>query len=163
MDVRRFWIRSAGAGLILWLVAAGAALADPPSKEAWPEIDTWLRLSPAWRLSVFVPLSENLETHYREGNLIPQVDYAFGKAHLERRLMDEDRARAMKIFLLRGGYLGGKSLGDDGEGTPSTPRSANGTSGFRSRVASCCRTGCGPTFAGWVRTATSSRTAGATG
>jgi len=64
---------------------------------------------------VFVPLSENLETHYREGNLIPQVDYAFGKAHLERRLMDEDRARDMKIFLLRGGYLGGKSLGDDGE------------------------------------------------
>lgn len=115
MDVRRFWIRSAGAGLILWLAAAGAALADPPSKEAWPEIDTWLRLSPAWRLSVFVPLSENLETHYREGNLIPQVDYAFGKAHLERRLMDEDRARDMKIFLLRGGYLGGKSLGDDGE------------------------------------------------
>ena len=57
----------------------GAAVAPPPD-EFWPEIDTWLRLSPAWRVSLFVPISKNLETHYREGNLIPQVDFAFGKA-----------------------------------------------------------------------------------
>jgi hypothetical protein len=101
--------------LAAWLTAAGAVRADPPSKEIWPEIDTWLRLSPAWRLSLFVPISENLDTHYREGNLIPQVDYAFGKARVQRRFMDEDRARDSKLFLLRGGYLGGKSLGDDGE------------------------------------------------
>jgi hypothetical protein len=114
MDVRRFWIRSAGAGLMIWLAAAGAALADPPSKEFWPEIDTWLRLSPAWRLSLFVPISDNLDTHYREGNLIPQVDYAWSKSSRRRRLVDEERVQSMKIWLLRGGYLGGKSLGDDG-------------------------------------------------
>ena len=55
MDVRRLWVRTACAGLMLSLAAAGAARADPPSKEFWPEIDTWLRLSPAWRLSLFVP------------------------------------------------------------------------------------------------------------
>jgi hypothetical protein len=100
--------------LAAWLAAAGPALAQP-SYEFWPEIDTWLRLSSAWRLSLFIPISKNLETHYREGNFIPQVDYAFGKGQFERRLMDEDRARNMQLFLLRCGYLGGKSLGDDGE------------------------------------------------
>jgi hypothetical protein len=99
---------------MVWLAAAGVAGAQP-SYEFWPEIDTWLRLSPAWRLSLFVPVSKNLETHYREGNFIPQVDYAFGKVNLGRRLLDEDRARNMKRFLLRGGYLGGRSLDDSGE------------------------------------------------
>jgi hypothetical protein len=101
--------------LVAWLVAAGTAVADDPSKEFWPEVDTWWRLSPAWRLSLFVPISKNLETHYREGNLIPQVDVAFGRANLERRLLDDDRVRQMKLFLLRGGYLGGKSLDDRGD------------------------------------------------
>jgi hypothetical protein len=115
MDARRrFRIRTC-ATVVVWLATASAAMADPPSQEFWPEIDTWLRLSPAWRLSLFVPISENLDTHYREGNLIPQVDYAFGKARLQRRLIDDDRARNMNFFLVRGGYLGGKSLGDEGE------------------------------------------------
>jgi hypothetical protein len=96
-------------------VAPDAAIAQGPSWEFWPEIDTWLRLSPAWRLSLFVPISENLDTHYREGNLIVQADYAWGKTSRTRRLLDEDRARNMNVFLLRGGYLGGKSLDDQGE------------------------------------------------
>jgi len=115
MDLRRVAIRALSAALLVWLAAAGAALAQPPTKELWPEIDTWLRLSPAWRLSLFVPIAENLDTHYREGNLIPQVDFAFGKAKFQRRLMDEERAGNMNLFLVRGGYLGGKSLGDGGE------------------------------------------------
>ena len=76
MDERRLRVRTCCAALLVWLAAAGAAGADPPIKEFWPEIDTWLRLSPAWRLSLFVPISQNLETHYREGNLILQADYA---------------------------------------------------------------------------------------
>lgn len=107
-------LRPVRLAFIVWLGVAGPALAQP-SYEFWPEIDTWLRLSPAWRLSLFVPISKNLETHYREGNFIPQVDYAFGKAPFQRRLMDEGAARHMKFFLLRGGYLGGKSLNDNGE------------------------------------------------
>lgn len=101
--------------VLAWLVSAGVALADPPTREFWPEVDTWLRLSPAWRVSLFVPLSENLDTHYREGNLIPQVDYAWGKTRRSHRLFDEDRARVMRVWMLRGGYLGGKSLDDQGE------------------------------------------------
>jgi len=62
MDERRLWVRTGCAAFLVWLLSAGATGADPPSTEFWPEIDTWLRLSPAWRLSVFVPLAENLDT-----------------------------------------------------------------------------------------------------
>ena len=115
MEVGRPSARTIVGALLVWLLAAGSAVADPLSYEFWPEIDTWLRLSHEWRLSLFVPVSENLDTHYREGNLIAQADYAFGQARVRRRLMDEDRARSMKLFLARGGYLGGKSLGDQGD------------------------------------------------
>jgi hypothetical protein len=101
--------------LVVWLSAAAAASADEPAAEFWPEVDTWWRLSPAWRLSLFVPISKNIETDYREGNIIPQVDYAWGKTRYEGRLLDENRAHNMRAFLVRGGYLGGRSLGDQGE------------------------------------------------
>jgi hypothetical protein len=114
-SLRPLALRAAGLAVVLWLVATGTAVADDPTKEFWPEIDTWLRFSPAWRASLFVPLSENLDTHYREGNLILQGDYAFGQTRFDRRLMDEGRARTMKALLIRGGYLGGKSLDDQGE------------------------------------------------
>jgi hypothetical protein len=114
MDVRRLWILIARATLVVSLAGAGIAGAQPPQKEIWPEIDTWLRLSPGWRLSLFVPISENLETHYREGNLIVQADYAWGQTNRTTRLIDEDRAQTTKLWLLRGGYLGGKSLDDQG-------------------------------------------------
>jgi len=114
MGERRFKVRSCCAAALAWLAIAGAAAADPPSKEFWPEIDTWFRVSNAWRLSVFVPIAENLDTHYREGNLILQADYAWSESNRNRRLIDEGRAQAMKLWLVRGGYLGGKSLDDHG-------------------------------------------------
>jgi len=102
---------------MVWFGAAGAAGQDESSWEFWPETDIWLRLSPEWRLSMFLPLSKNIETKYREGNLILQADYAWGKSKhvLTRRMMDENRVRTMRRFLVRGGYLSGKSLGDQGE------------------------------------------------
>ncbi len=109
------YLRPACLAVALGLATASAAAAQDPAKEFWPEIDAWWRLSPAWRLSLFVPVSENLDTHYREGNLILQGDYAFGQTRFDRRLMDENRAQKMKVFLLRGGSLGGKSLDDQGE------------------------------------------------
>ena len=90
--------------------------AQESTVEFWPEIDVWLRLSPRWRVSVFVPLSRNLETNYREGNFAAQVDYVFGstqKMHF-KRMFDENRAKYMRPFMTRGGYLGAKSLGDGG-------------------------------------------------
>jgi len=38
-----------------------------------------------------------------------------GKTRYEGRLLDENRAQNMRAFLVRGGYLGGQSLGDKGE------------------------------------------------
>jgi len=110
-------LRLASLALLVWLGAAVAAVADEPSKEFWPETDLWLRFSPAWRLSMYLPISKNIETNYREGNVVLQLDYACGKMKLmhNRRLLDENRAREMKRFLLRAGYLGGKSLGDEGQ------------------------------------------------
>jgi hypothetical protein len=103
--------------LLVCCAAAGAALAQESATEFWPETDIWLRLSPAWRLSMFLPISSNIETHYREGSFIVQADYAWGKGKQphRRRMLDETRAREMRRFLTRGGYLAGKSLGDQGE------------------------------------------------
>jgi hypothetical protein len=103
--------------LTVWLGGTGTSIAQDASAEFWPEIDTWLRISPAWRFSAFTSLSKNIETHYREGSLILQVDYAFGtmKGRHIRRLVDEGRGQEMKRLLVRSGYLRGKSLGDDGE------------------------------------------------
>jgi hypothetical protein len=103
--------------LLFWLGASGGAWGSDASKELWPELDLWLRLSPSWRLSMFLPIASNIETDYREGNVVLQADYAWGKpGRLYRgRLLEEGRAEDMKAMLLRGGYLGGKSLSDDGE------------------------------------------------
>ena len=103
--------------LLFWLGATAAA-AGEPSREFWPETDLWLRLSPAWRLSSFIALSKNIETDYREGSLILQGDYGWGKKTLlyRTRLLDEGRAQnKMNTLLVRAGYLGGKSLDDHGE------------------------------------------------
>jgi hypothetical protein len=101
--------------LLLWGLAVASAAAQESAVEFWPEIDVWMRVSPAWRLSLFVPISKNIETAYREGNLVAHADYAWGKTRYERRLLDENRAQKMRPFLLRGGYLAGKSLGDGGQ------------------------------------------------
>jgi hypothetical protein len=102
---------------MIWFGPTRAVIAGESSKELWPEVDLWLRLTPAWRLSMFVAISKNLDTYYREGNLILQGDYAFRKMNPRHntRLLDENRAQQMKRLLIRGGYLGGKSLGDSGE------------------------------------------------
>jgi len=112
----RRWIRALAAVCLTLLLAADAS-ADETQVEFWPEADIWLRLSPAWRTALFVPISKNIDTNYREGNLILQADYAFGtpsRVH-RTRLMDENRAGHMKAYLVRAGYLGGRSLGDGGE------------------------------------------------
>jgi hypothetical protein len=100
-------------------ITQGAAIAQNQDvvKEFWPEIDIWLRLSKDWRFSTFIPLSRNIETAYREGSLVLQVDYAFGRTNrpIIRRMLDENRMMAMKSMLIRGGYLSARSLGDSGE------------------------------------------------
>ena len=113
--LRRF--RRLCLALALWLGGVGALRAEDPGKELWPEVDLWLRLSPEWRLSMFVPISKNIETAYREGNLILQADYAWGRTTLLSaiRLVDDNRAQKMNALLARAGYLGGMSLDDRGD------------------------------------------------
>jgi hypothetical protein len=91
------YLRLVCLAIMVLLGATGAAFADEPAYEFWPEIDLWLRLSPAWRLSMFVPLSQNIETKYREGSLVLQADYAWGKGSrlYKARLLDENRAGEM--------------------------------------------------------------------
>jgi hypothetical protein len=110
-------VRAVVLTLLACFAAAGGAAADDSTKELWPELDLWLRLSPAWRFSLFLPIASNIETDYREGNIVLQADYAWGKPGrlYTGRLLDEGRAETMRAMLLRGGYLGGKSLGDGGE------------------------------------------------
>ena len=87
----------AALALVLWLAAVACAAADEPAQEFWPEIDVWWRLSPAWRVSLFVPISRNIETAYRDGNFIPQVDYAFGKTRpAGDALLDEAAPMTLK-------------------------------------------------------------------
>jgi hypothetical protein len=111
------YLRLVCLAITVCLGATSVAFADEPAYEFWPEIDLWLRLSPAWRLSMFVPLSQNIETKYREGSLVLQADYAWGKASrlYKARLLDENRAQEMNTWMVRGGYLGGRSLDDHGE------------------------------------------------
>jgi hypothetical protein len=90
---------------VVWLGSTGAVVADESSMEFWPEIDLWLRVSPSWRLSAFIATSKNIETAYREGSLVFQGDYAWGKETLlhQTRLVDEDRAQELKALLVRSG------------------------------------------------------------
>jgi len=99
------------------LVLPGRALAGGSTWEYWPEIDLWARLTPQFRLSSMIALSRNIETQYREGSFILQADYAWkrkGAPLVRQRLMDEAQAAAMNVFMVRGGYLAGKSLADNG-------------------------------------------------
>jgi hypothetical protein len=112
--IRYRWIILA---ILICSEMAHPAVAESPTREFWPEIDVWLRVSSDWRFSMFVPLSRNIETAYREGNLILQADYAFGHAKrpFHTRMLDENRNQSMKTWLARGGYLGAKSLNDKGD------------------------------------------------
>jgi len=99
------------------LALPGRALAGGTTGEYWPEIDLWARLTPQFRLSSMMAVSRNVETQYREGSFILQADYAWGHRNaplISRRLMDEARVAAMNVFMVRGGYLSGRSLADNG-------------------------------------------------
>jgi len=104
--------------LIGWLALSAAALAGETGEEFWPEIDVWIQLDPQFRLSPCVSLSSDLETKYREGVALLQLDYSWkgsGAPLVSRRLFDDVRAAEMNRFMVRAGYLAGKSLDDNGE------------------------------------------------
>lgn len=99
------------------LGAAATAAADESTKELWPEVDLWYRLSPSWRVAMLVPISQNLDTDYTEGGATLQTDYVLGrsKSRYYSRMVDENKVGAMKPYLARLGYAFNASLGDRGE------------------------------------------------
>jgi hypothetical protein len=103
--------------LFSWLALAAPVVAGETAHEFWPEVDVWIRLDDHFRLSPCLSLSSDLETKYREGIALLQLDYSWrrgGAPFMSRRLFDEARATEMNRFMVRGGYLAGKSLADDG-------------------------------------------------
>jgi hypothetical protein len=101
--------------IVLLLASIRPAISQNTSYEFWPETDIWYRLSPSWRLSAFVPITKYNESKYRDLNIYLQADYAWGKSKhfFAKRLMDENRIQELKVWLLRGGFMEGWSLGEN--------------------------------------------------
>ncbi len=101
----------------MFLVSSCPAQGDgDPTLEFWPELDMWLRISPQWRFSVFVPVARNIETSYREGSVNIQSDFSWGVTHdLKRTRINEDsRAFNIRKNMIRAGYYASRSLNDEG-------------------------------------------------
>ena len=119
-DSGRRWFRQRlllTLALVVSLALPALTLAGETGEEFWPEVDVWIRLDDHFRLSPCLSLSSDLETRYREGIALLQLDYSWrrgGAPFMSRRLFDEARAAAMNRFMVRGGWLAGKSLDDDG-------------------------------------------------
>ena len=102
--------------LLFMTLNANTVFAQGSSFEFWPETDIWYRLNSSWRLSAFVPLTKYRESQTRDLNIYLQGDFVWGHTRylLVRRLRDENRAQTMKPWMIRGGYMKGWSLEENG-------------------------------------------------
>jgi hypothetical protein len=91
--------------------------AQGTSFEFWPEADVWYKVTPSLRLSSFAAVTRYLESDTRDFNLTFQSDYSFGysKRFFFTKMADQNRAQALKVWMVRGGYMGGWSLYDHAE------------------------------------------------
>jgi Protein of unknown function (DUF2490) len=107
--------RLIGLVLALTFVGVGSGLAESTSLEFWPEADLWYRVNPEWRFSALIPVTKYCESKNRDLNVYFQGDYAFGssKRSVYLRLVDENKAGPMKLWLLRGGFMKGRSIGEN--------------------------------------------------
>lgn len=92
-----------------------SGFAQNSSIEFWPETDIWYRLNPSWRLSAFIPITKYNESKNRDLNIYLHIDYAWGhtKHIIHRRLVDQEKEQIMKIWMVRGGFMEGRSLGEN--------------------------------------------------
>ena len=102
-------------GLFIWLATSIQINAQVSSFELWPETDIWYKVTPSFRLSSIASISRYFESDTRDFNLTFQADYAFGnsKRFFFTRLADQNSAQNLKVWLVRGGYMGGWSLYDN--------------------------------------------------
>jgi hypothetical protein len=103
--------------LSVWLLTFIDVSAQKTSYEFWPEADIWYKLTPSFRVSSFSAITRYLESDTRDFNLTLQTDYSFGysKRFFYTKLADQNRAQALKVWMIRGGYMGGWSLYDNAE------------------------------------------------
>lgn len=96
------------------LNATNSLIAQNSSFEFWPETDIWYRISPSFRLSVFVPVTKYHESQERDLNIYLQADYAWGhtKNSIYMRLVDQNQYQLLKTWMIRPGYMAGWSLDD---------------------------------------------------
>ncbi len=104
-------------GLIVWFLTTTNVYAQKSSFELWPETDVWYKITPDFRLSSFAAITRYLESNTRDFNLTLQADYSFGysKRFFYTKLADQNRAQTLKVWMARGGYMGGWSLYDNAE------------------------------------------------
>jgi len=89
--------------------------AQNSSIEFWPETDIWYRLNSSWRFSTFVPITKYNESYSRDLNVYLHVDYGWGdgKYAIIRRLMDQEKAQIMNVWMVRAGVMKGWSIGEN--------------------------------------------------
>ncbi len=115
------WIRKSAIitaiTFLVWIGCFNKLAAQQFSYEFWPETDIWYKVTPGFRLSSFASITRYLESDTRDFNITLQADHAFGKSKkfLFTRLLDQNQAEVLKVWLVRGGYTGGWSLYDKGE------------------------------------------------
>ena len=95
---------------MLVLVAVPSRAQD--QSEFWPEVDTYVNLSPHTRLFFITALSSDQDTHQLEGEFGPNFDF-YLRPLLRRRPKELDPAKS-KLLTLRVGYRYLPTLRGDG-------------------------------------------------
>jgi hypothetical protein len=117
MNLRLYKLRLHCLIFLISICAINTGVAQNSSLELWPESDIWFRLNPSWRFSSYIAITKYFESKDRDLNITLQADYAWGHAKNPYfgRLQDERRGQSMKTWLLRAGFMEGRSLHDHGE------------------------------------------------
>ena len=105
-------IKQAFAVLLFMMFSGQTVTAQGTNFEFWPEIDVWYKLTPGFRVSSFASVTRYFENDTRDLNLTLMADHSFGnpKRFLFSRLLDQNRAEPLKVWLVRGGYIYGWSF-----------------------------------------------------
>jgi len=104
-------------GLVILISGILSVSAQKPGYEIWPETDIWYKIAPDFRVSSLAAVTRYLESNTRDFNLTFQSDYSFGnsKRFFFTKMVDQNRAQTLKVWMVRGGYMGGWSLYDNAE------------------------------------------------
>ena len=108
--------------------------------EGWPEISTFVNLTPTTRFYFLATLSSDQDQHSVQGEFGPNFDF-YLRPLLRRRIRNEDPAKN-KLFFFRAGYHYLPSFTHDSpnehrgilEATARAPLWANTLASFRSRI-----------------------------